>query len=106
MQNGLYQAALSTNGRIGTGVVVLNEGLVRGGDSSMFYTGTYTTDLERITAKIFVRPHTDVDTPVLGIPSATLTLVGSLSGDQIELRGHVAELPTTHVKINLRRLSD
>jgi hypothetical protein len=42
MQNGLYWVEFRTPLGSGAGVVVLQDGNLRGGDSSMYYFGTYT----------------------------------------------------------------
>jgi hypothetical protein len=41
MQTGLYKVNFKTPLGLGAGVVVLENGMIRGGDSSMFYRGTY-----------------------------------------------------------------
>jgi len=41
LRNGSYSAWYRTRLREGTGVVVLNDGKITGGDASLTYTGTY-----------------------------------------------------------------
>ncbi|MEP1573629.1 GrlR family regulatory protein [Roseibium album] len=108
MQEGLYKALFQTQQGAGAGVVYLSEGTVRGGDSGMFYVGTYTLDGDQFTATVKVDTHTD--TPgllsTLGRDSATLVLAGSFNGDTVITKGTTPDVPGLTFQAILSRLSD
>jgi hypothetical protein len=73
----------STLGQFGSGVVVLQDGRVMGGDSGYFYTGTYTETGHAFRATIAVTPFVDGVQSVFSTlgKNLQLTLVGTLSTD-------------------------
>ncbi len=60
MQDGLYKAAFKTPIGEGYGVVTLSGGTLRGGDSMMYYVGTYSESGGQFTASVDVDKHSNV----------------------------------------------
>ena len=57
MQNGLYAAEFQTPLGKGYGVVMLLNGVLQGGDSMMYYQGSYTVDGNNFTAEVKTGAH-------------------------------------------------
>jgi hypothetical protein len=82
MIEGLYKVSFSTPYGAGDGVVVLKDGRVFGGDSLMFYEGSYTVNKdESFHAQVLVTKHSK--TPgfesVFGVDTVNLQLLGKLT---------------------------
>jgi hypothetical protein len=61
MRNGLYSIHVRLgDGRPekGSGVVVMRDGTMRGGDSFLFYLGTYSVDGESLKGEVVINQHT------------------------------------------------
>jgi len=58
LRNGSYSAWYRTRLREGTGVIVLNDGKITGGDASLTYTGTYFQNGDQFSAVVTTRRHT------------------------------------------------
>lgn len=62
MKNGLYSIHVSLqDGRSGkgSGVVILRDGRILGGDAYLFYTGSYTTKGDTFKGEVLVQRHTN-----------------------------------------------
>ena len=66
MKNGLYIARFSTPMDDGAGVIVIQDGEVRGGDSGMYYFGTVTHTDDKLQVKMRVRRHYEAAISVVG----------------------------------------
>lgn len=95
MRNGLYKVDFQTPIGRGSGVIALQDGRVLGGDSSMYYVGTYTQEGNRFQAQVAIDGHTNVPgmASTLGITKGQLNLSGSLSGDTATLSGSSPQAP-------------
>lgn len=80
LENGKYSAWFRTPLGEGTGVVLLKDGLITGGDTVLAYTGSYNQDGDTFTVDIATRRHTPGQLSVFGIDNVDLTLVGKSSG--------------------------
>ncbi len=67
MRNGLYKIEFTTPRGPGFGVVVLNNGKVQGGDTSMYYNGTYEMTGDQFKGSVAVRRHSPGLPPVFGL---------------------------------------
>jgi hypothetical protein len=76
LRNGSYSAWYRTRLREGTGVVVLHDGKITGGDASLAYTGTYFQNGDQFSAVVTTRRHTPGPPSVFGIDNLDLTLTG------------------------------
>ncbi|WP_422026522.1 hypothetical protein [Pyruvatibacter mobilis] len=87
MENGLYKAAFATQLGAGAGVIVLQDGKLRGGDSVIAYVGSYHSDGKNLQAEVSTSRHTEDPEmrSVLGMDSATLKLSGPCTATTAEL---------------------
>jgi len=87
MEEGLYKVEFFTRLGFGSGVVMISNGTIGGGDSMMSYHGVYTVIDEVLSATVNVAQHSVVPgmSSVLGVTNATLGLVGSVNGNPIQL---------------------
>lgn len=105
-QEGLYKAEFQTQRGFGAGVVWLKDGLVRGGDSLMYYSGSYTVANGQVTADFTSKVHSKAANglqTVLGEDTSQVRLTGAVSGNTVALSGHPASHPglTLAVKLTL-----
>lgn len=108
MRNGTYRVAFQTPLGHGAGVVVLHDGHVRGGDSSLCYLGTYEIDGASFRSVIHAFKHTTIlgMSSVFGVDDVNITLIGTYDGDNGSLRGSAPEAPGVSFSATLNRLGD
>ena len=106
MKNGLYRVRFTTQLGSGAGVVVLRDGRLYGGDSSMYYVGDYTLSENRFTADVRTDRHTSNLSSVLGVDRAQITLTGTYSNESVEAEGSARENPNVSFRANLQFLCD
>lgn len=108
MKDGLYKVQFQVPGNSGVGVVVLTGGNIRGGDSSIYYHGTYVRDGDQMKAEVKTDAHTKVPgmATVFGIDRVTITLTGQISGDNAVLNGTAKEAPGIAFQAILSRIAD
>jgi hypothetical protein len=106
LRNGSYFAWFSTPLRKGTGVVVLNDGKVTGGDIVMEYTGTYTEDGDKFTACIATRRHTPGNSTVFGIDEIDLTVSGNSMPTVARCTGTAKQAPDMPFEATLVPIAD
>jgi hypothetical protein len=108
MDNGLYKVRFETSRGAGTGVVALVDGHVRGGDSSMFYYGTFSTVDGVLTVDVVTNVHTIAPhrPSIFGRDIVHLHLEGPFNHDYAQIRGRPREVPETELKVTLARLAD
>lgn len=107
MDNGLYKVRFETPRGSGTGVVVVKDGHLWGGDSSMFYTGTYTLKDGVFTGKLVTNVHTIAPhkPSIFGRDIVHITLKGKFSRDYGEVTGTAREVPDVPFKGELTKLT-
>jgi hypothetical protein len=109
MKNGLYKVEFVTPLGQGAGVVVLDNGLIRGGDSGLFYTGSYTLNGETFSAEIATDRHTHHKNlqSTLGVDQAILNLTGKIESDtRAAFAGTSPQAPGVSFQATLTRLCD
>jgi hypothetical protein len=108
MKNGLYSVQFGTPLGTGAGVVILRDGTIRGGDSMMYYVGTYIVNGDQFTADIEVNIHTRQPNmvSVFGRDRVNVKLIGAFSGDAATLRGSSPQAPGVAFSAKLQKLSD
>jgi hypothetical protein len=108
MQNGLYKVAFKTPIGSGAGVVVIQNGSIRGGDSSMFYSGTYVERGAEFTATVVSKKHTSVVgiDSVFGKDTVTIALKGSSTDNSALLTGVAREAPGVSFEAKLTRVDE
>jgi len=80
---GLWTASMSAPGEFGGGVIVFETGRVFGGDSSMYYTGSYQAGGGKVTVQVRVRKHHDITgiSPFAGIDDALFEIKATIESD-------------------------
>jgi hypothetical protein len=108
MRNGLYKVAFRTPIGEGFGVVVLSDGKLSGGDSSMYYSGSYTQNGDDFRAEVSVATHTQVSgmRSVFGVPQGTIALTGKSEGDRGTMAGSSPQAPGIAFSAVLTRIGD
>jgi hypothetical protein len=108
LQEGLYKVEFHTVHGIGSGVVYATSGKLRGGNSAFAFVGSYSSDQERIRAKVSTERH-NLDPafkPLFGLESVTLTLTGTDNGSLIDFEGSALQVPGVAFRAVLTRISD
>jgi hypothetical protein len=89
----------------GTGVVfLLEDGRLIGGDSHMFYSGTYAIDADDFTAEVWSKRHSialNVQT-VWGRDSTHMLLVGKCNGNTIRVNGTSPDVPDVTIDVRFK----
>jgi hypothetical protein len=106
LQNGSYSAWFRTQQGEGTGVVVLSDGKVTGGDNVSAYTGSYVVDGNKFTASIASRRHTPGQPSVFGIDNVDLTLTGKFTPTTASCTGTAKQAPGLTFEATLIRIAD
>lgn len=104
MKNGLYAVSFATPMGQGDGVIVLHDGCVRGGDSALFYTGTYAVDGGSFSATITTGRHAAHMPSVFGVDVVTINLQGDWSDGTASVTGTSPQAPGLSFKASLRWL--
>lgn len=105
MKNGLYKAEFRTPAGEGCGIIVANNGEIRGGDGTLYYVGSYQINGDQITAEIATDRHSD-GTALLGQAKSNLTLSGEVSNDTVRCDGSPVGNPGIKLNVTLTRLCD
>ena len=108
LRPGLYKVEFSTQNGAGTGVVVLDQGRLRGGDIAIAYLGTYTEDGDSFSADVKTRRHSSPPgvTSVFGDDDLEVELKGTSSGTTIDLEGSSQAAPGITFKAVLTHVGD
>jgi len=106
MKNGIYKASFQTTLSQGFGVVVISDGTVKGGDSSMYYVGTFKETGNQFTANLHVRKHSSVPgiSSVFGVDDVHLTLQGTSTNTSANVEGNADEAPSIQFQAQLNLL--
>lgn len=107
MQNGLYKVHFKTPIGEGAGVITLQDGKLAGGDSSMFYVGSYQEDGNQFHATVEVDTHTRMAgmASALGVSKGTLKLSGTTQGDTANMTGSSPQAPGVSFRATLSRIA-
>ena|ERR1700690_2670181 len=103
MKNGLYKVSFKTPLGQGNGVVVINNGSIKGGDSMMYYTGTFQLDGNQFTANIHVGKHSDAPgmSSVFGLNDVDVQLQGTATDTSATIQGSAAGVPLVTLQAQL-----
>jgi hypothetical protein len=108
MREGLYAIRFRTAHGQGSGVIVLEGGRMRGGDSRMAYSGRYTFSGDMFSADLAVTTHTDVPTmrSLFGLDAFALALHGNFAKDPPELIAVSPDVAGIELRATLIKLPD
>lgn len=106
--DGLYAIRFSTRLGEGSGVVVLEGGRFRGGDSRMAYSGRYSFSGDMFSADLTVRTHTEVPgmRSLFGLDTFPLALHGNFAGDVARLIAVSPHAADVELRATLHRLPE
>lgn len=106
MRDGLYKVAFQTPLGAGAGVVVLQDGKLRGGDSSMYYVGSYSETGSQFSAEVASSRHTQGLPSVFGKDNVRISLKGTSQSDSAQMTGTSPDAPGVRLQATLTRLGD
>jgi hypothetical protein len=108
MRNGIYRVEFRSGRRIGlSGLVVLKEGTINGGDDGFVYRGTYDVEGHKVTAQIAVSNHNPGAQSIFGpIDNYTLALTGTTEANNFTLSGGLTGRQDLTIEIRGSRLAD
>jgi hypothetical protein len=106
LSDGLYKVGFQTPIGAGAGVVYLSGGKMWGGDSSIYYVGTYTQSGNQFNASVATNRHTAGLTSVFGIDRVHISLSGQIDGNSATMQGTAAEAPRVIFQAILTKISD
>jgi hypothetical protein len=108
MRDGLYKAHFQTPIGSGDGVVVLQDGKLRGGDSMIYYVGSYSQNDDQFAAQVTTNVHSRPPgmRSVFGRDQANITVQGTTTGDTAQMTGTSPDAPGLTFQATLTRLSD
>ena len=106
MREGLYKAEFETPFGKGAGVMLFENGLVRGGNTGLYYVGKYDVTGNSLHIQLKTRRHThDGQTAsVFGMDDITVIIEGVIEGDDITLDGVADEIPDMQMRGRLTYL--
>jgi len=109
MEDGLYKVTFATPMGEGYGVVVLKGGELRGGDSMMYYVGTYSENGGDFSASVDVNVHSQVAGMVSvfgpGVNRVHLDLSGKSLGSGATAKGSSPQAPGVGFSATLAKLA-
>jgi hypothetical protein len=108
MRDGLYKTEFQTPMGLGTGVVFLQDGKLRGGDAALFYIGTFKQSGSEFTAEVVTDRHTQYPgiVSVFGKDRVHISLKGSSTLDSAVMQGTAIEAPGLKFTAKLSRIGD
>lgn len=106
LEKSLWSIRFSSNSQgFGSGVIILDENQVVGGDHGYYYIGNCTFSDSTITASVTITRHNLGVTSIFGnLESVNLSLSGTIHGEQIQLSGNVKEYPQMTVQATMCKL--
>jgi len=103
--NGLWTAAYSTHYGAGTGVVVLRDGILMGGDTSYYYTGDYIVDGTSLDVNLVANHFAGPTNNVFGnLRQVRLRIRGSWNVSLIMAQGYNVDRPQDRGTFKLQRV--
>lgn len=110
-KEGLYRLGFHTLTGWGYGLAYLANGKIYGGDSYIYYIGTYSISGNYVQARVKAKPYIDNPPPgafsLFGREDNTVEIEGDLvEGSRIELKARSKQAPGIELKAVLEHLSD
>ena len=104
LANGLYSISFSAGpGQPGgAGVIVLCDGVLLGGDSSLLYKGTYQQRDGKFFATVSTSRHAHDQPSLFGLDNATMSFVGTIIRGNAVGFGTSTEVPDIKLEVHLK----
>lgn len=109
MIEAMWSAEFDANNTImGTGVVVISNGKIMGGDSGFTYIGDCSVSGGVVKARLRVKQYSNISgmVSIAGLNDYTLTLTGQAAHDVMVLKGHPDINPAVTITAKLSRLEE
>jgi hypothetical protein len=106
LKNGQYSAWFRTPLGEGTGIIMLRDGRVSGGDTVLEYAGSYRQTGDKFTAAISTKRHTPGQLSVFGIDNVDLAVTGKSAGTVASCRGRSLQEPGMDFEATLVRIAE
>ena len=106
LENGKYSAWFRTSLGEGTGIVMLQDGKLTGGDTVIACRGLYSQTGDEFTADIAIHRHTAGQLSVFGIDNVDLTLVGKSTRTMASCRGMSLQAPGMAIEAIIIPITD
>lgn len=107
MQSGIYSVSFNAGAGAGSGVAIVDQGRIQGGDAGFIYRGRFQITEGRVTAEVEVIQHKPGTTSVVGLSGGfRLALAGSATNDGFDLQGTVADRPQIRIAMRGHRVTD
>lgn len=104
LQNGEYAAWFKTPRGQGTGILLLVNGKITGGDSVLTYSGSYQVDEDRFTAVVSTRRHSAGQPTLFGIDEVQIEVAGKSTGTTASCAGAAKQAPELPFQATLIRV--
>jgi hypothetical protein len=106
IQDGEYAAWFKTPRGDGTGIVLLANGAITGGDAVLTYSGWYEVHEDHFTATVSTRRHAAGQPSLFGIDEVDIKLTGQLHGTTASCFGTAEQAPELSFRATLIRVQD
>lgn len=107
MYDGLWTVEFASTMRLGTGVIVLNNGRLLGGDAGYYYSGRYRVNGNNVQGNIDVIRYDTRSISVFGdLDQFSLSFSGEISDYQFSLLASVVNKPEYKININGNKKED
>lgn len=106
LDDGEYAAWYKTPWGEGTGIIILADGKLTGGDSVLAYSGSYEITGDHFTAVVFTERHSPGQPSLFGIDNLELKVEGKLNDKTAVCSGHARHAPDVPFHVTLIRVQD
>lgn len=103
LADGFFVVHFKTPRGAGAGVLTLSNGQLRGGDSAIIYTGTYSQSGDQFTAQVSTKRHSQGLPSVFGVDAITISLTGKSTDHTASCSGTASGVS---FQAELSRISD
>jgi hypothetical protein len=104
LQDGQYAAWFKTPRGEGTGILLLANGKITGGDHVLTYSGSYQVDEDRFTAVVSTRRHATGQATLFGIDEVQIEVAGKSTGTTASCAGAAKQAPELPFQATLIRV--
>jgi hypothetical protein len=104
LQDGQYAAWFKTPRGEGTGILLLANGRITGGDSVLTYSGSYEVEEDRFTAVVSTRRHTAGQPTLFGVDEVQIEVAGKSTGVTASCAGAARQAPELPFEATLIRV--
>jgi hypothetical protein len=107
MLTGLFSVDFTASNRdFGSGIVVIDDGKVNGGDFTYYYRGRFERYSGQVRATIEVKHYRGTPTSVLGpLREFTLNLSGKADDNTFDLQGTTSSAPNISISMRGRKIA-